>query len=86
MAGDCLSTVATFLKEGSGMDRFEQNSEIAVGKAPIPGGVAGIIAAIICLVVFVTGFLVGMPELSYFLAGAVAAGGAVATILHFSRR
>jgi hypothetical protein len=68
------------------MDRFGQNSEIAVDKALIPGGVAGGIAAIICLVLFVTGFLVGMPELSYFLVGAVAAGGAVATILHFSRR
>ncbi|HZI56523.1 MAG TPA: hypothetical protein VFF39_07095 [Verrucomicrobiae bacterium] len=72
------------------MDRFGQNSEIAVGKALIPGGVAGGvaggIAAIICLVLFVTGFLVDMPELSYFLVGAVAAGGAVATILHFSRR
>jgi hypothetical protein len=68
------------------MDRLEQNSGTAVGKAEIPGGVVGVIAAIVCLVVFVTGFLVGMPELSYFLVGAVAAGGVVATILHFSRR
>jgi len=68
------------------MDRLEQNSGTAVGKAPIPGGVVGVMAAIVCLVVFVTGFLVGMPELSYFLVGAVATGGAVATILHFSRR
>jgi len=67
------------------MDRLEQNSGIAVGKAPIPGGIVSV-AAIVCLVVFVTGFLVGMPELSYFLVGAVAAGGAVAAILHFLRR
>lgn len=67
------------------MDRLEQNSGIAVGKAPIPGGIVSVIAAIVCLVIFVTGFLVGMPELSYFLVGAVAAGGAVAAILHFSR-
>lgn len=68
------------------MDGFGQNSEIAVGKAPIPGGIVGVIAAIVCLVIFVTGFIVGMPELSYFVVGAVAAGGVVATILHFLRR
>jgi hypothetical protein len=72
-------------KEASGMNRFEQNSEIAVGKAPIPGGIVGAIVAVVCLVIFVTGFLVGMPELSYFLAGAVVCGGVVATILHFTR-
>jgi len=47
------------------MDRFEQNSGIAMGKAPISGGIVSAITAIVCLVVFVTGFLVGMPELSY---------------------
>ncbi len=67
------------------MERFEQRSDIAIGKGPIPGGLVTVIAAIVCLVVFVAGFLVGMPELSYFLVGALAAGGVVAVILHFSR-
>ncbi len=64
----------------------EQDPVAVMDKSPIPGGIVGILVALACVVVFVTGFLVGMPELSYFLAGAVVVGGAVATILHFSHR
>ncbi|HKV94285.1 MAG TPA: hypothetical protein VJW20_17180 [Candidatus Angelobacter sp.] len=56
----------------------EQVSEAVAEKAQIPGVVIGLLVALACAAIFVAGFLVGMPELSYFTAGAVIVGGAVA--------
>lgn len=64
----------------------EQVPEAVADRGQIPGGIVGLLVALACVVVFVTGFLVGMPELSYFLAGAVVVGGGIATILHFLHR
>jgi hypothetical protein len=64
----------------------EQVSEAVTDKAPIPGVVIGLLVVLACAAIFVTGFLVGMPELSYFTVAAVIVGGAIAVILRFSHR
>lgn len=64
----------------------EQDPTAVIDKTPIPGGIVGLLVALVCAAVFVTGFIVDMPELSYFLAGAVVVGGGIAAILHFPHR
>ena len=58
------------------------HSGIRIDKIPVGAGIAGLI--------FVMGsaaiFLVGLPILWYFLAGAVALGLGVAAILHLKER
>ena len=55
---------------------------IRIDKIPVGAGVAGLIFAIGSLAIF----LVGLPILWYFLAGAIALGLGFAAVMHFGER
>ena len=55
--------------------------QINIAKIPIGSGLGGGLAAVASVLII----LLGLPELWYFLPGALALGCAVAMILHFVR-
>jgi hypothetical protein len=56
-----------------------QNPQINISKIPMGSGIGGALAAIASVLII----LLGLPELWYFLPGALAAGCGIALALHF---
>jgi hypothetical protein len=57
------------------------NPQINISKIPMGSGLGGALAAIASVLII----LLGLPELWYFLPGALAVGCGVALVLHFIR-
>ena len=55
--------------------------QINISKVPIGSGLGGALAAAACVLII----LLGLPELWYFVPGAIALGCVVALVLHFVR-
>jgi hypothetical protein len=57
------------------------NPQINVSKIPGGGGFAGALFAVSSMLIF----LIGIPELRFFLPAAAVLGGGVALVIHFIR-
>jgi len=62
------------------MSNDTQNPQIDFSKIAIGGGIGGALIAIGSVSII----LLGLPELGYFLGGAIALGCAIAVVLHFA--
>ena len=60
------------------MSNDNQNPQIDFSKIAIGGGIVGALITVGSISII----LLGLPELGYFLCGAIALGGAVALVLH----
>ncbi len=63
------------------MNNDTQNPQIDISKIVIGGGLGGALVAAATVLII----LLGLPELGYFLGGAVAFGSAIALVLRLAR-